>query len=641
MTPDLGFGVPLGFVLAFQRLIVSHLPVIVGFGGVSAAGRSSFHHAYRRLILDVLPASTREQTLRSLAALMHIDLPAGAISADHEAAIRSHSLMRRIEPAWFDVDALPSQRRLHARNSELAFRIKRRDLPRHVPAHWTVCDLGNGELAVTVHGQQDFLVDDAAPALVTSAGLLPSGFDPEHLYPSRHHPRALQMTVFGASDALHASGMDLDALRQHVRPDRMAVYASSAHGQLDDYGIGGMMKYPWQGKRTTSKQCPLGFAEMPADFINAYVLGSVGATAGMLGACATFLYNLERAVLDIQAGRIDVAVVGATEAPITPEVIEGYRAMGALGEDAELVALDRHLGRTTVDNTRATRPFGYNVGFTIAESAQFLVLTSDSFALTQGLQIHAAVPGVFIHADGNKKSISAPGVGNYLTMGKAAGLASKIIGESALQSRTYVQAHGTGTPQNRVTESHVFDSIAAAFGIENWLVASVKCYVGHSLGAAAGDQLMAALGAWHDGWIPGIFTLDEIAHDVHRQHLRFSRQHVAEGHEMAAGFINAKGFGGNNATALLLSPVETQNLLRKRHGESKLSDWKHTREATIARAQAYDQQASAGVFNLLYRFGENVVEGHDLGIDKHAVTVPGFAQAVSLDVNNPYADWIA
>ncbi|HNF09694.1 MAG TPA: hypothetical protein PLX36_10580, partial [Pseudomonadales bacterium] len=30
------------------------LPVIVGFGGINPAGRSSFHHGYRRLVLDVL-----------------------------------------------------------------------------------------------------------------------------------------------------------------------------------------------------------------------------------------------------------------------------------------------------------------------------------------------------------------------------------------------------------------------------------------------------------------------------------------------------------------------------------------------------------------------------------------------------------
>ena len=62
----------------------------------------------------------------------------------------------------------------------------------------------------------------------------------------------------------------------------------------------------------SAKNCPLGFAEMPGDFINAYVLKSLGHTGPALGACATFLYNLQRGVDDIKSGRARIAVVGAS-----------------------------------------------------------------------------------------------------------------------------------------------------------------------------------------------------------------------------------------------------------------------------------------------------------------------------------------
>ena len=62
-----------------------------------------------------------------------------------------------------------------------------------------------------------------------------------------------------------------------------------------------MMQSALMGKRVTSKQLPLGLCEMPADFINAYVLGSLGATGATIGACATFLYNLRQGVEDIRA----------------------------------------------------------------------------------------------------------------------------------------------------------------------------------------------------------------------------------------------------------------------------------------------------------------------------------------------------
>ena len=82
-------------------------------------------------------------------------------------------------------------------------------------------------------------------------------------------------------------------------------------GQLDAAGAGGMIKSRYNGQRVTSKYCPLSFAEMPADFVNAYVLGSMGSTGASLGACASFLYNLRHAIDDIRSGRSRVAFVGA------------------------------------------------------------------------------------------------------------------------------------------------------------------------------------------------------------------------------------------------------------------------------------------------------------------------------------------
>ena len=46
------------------------LPVIVGFGGVGAAGRSSFHHAYHRTIFETLNEKLQEETVASLASMM-------------------------------------------------------------------------------------------------------------------------------------------------------------------------------------------------------------------------------------------------------------------------------------------------------------------------------------------------------------------------------------------------------------------------------------------------------------------------------------------------------------------------------------------------------------------------------------------
>ena len=46
------------------------LPLIVGFGGINSAGRSSFHHSYKRIIYDSLDNHEKKTTIGSLAVLM-------------------------------------------------------------------------------------------------------------------------------------------------------------------------------------------------------------------------------------------------------------------------------------------------------------------------------------------------------------------------------------------------------------------------------------------------------------------------------------------------------------------------------------------------------------------------------------------
>ena len=614
---------------------MSRLPVIVGFGGINPAGRLSCHHGYRRLVIDALDAQAQQETYASLATLMNLTTdPAAAATREY---IRDHTLVRRIES--FDPAAIPWQRhiRLAPADGNLSFRIGKRQLPDHVPADWTVTHDGSGTLTVTVSGGLDALIADTRVSKVTSAGQLPTGFDPERLYQSRNHPRGLQLTIYGASDAVLSLGIDWDELRQKVRPDQFSVYSGSAMGQLDFDGTGGMMQSALMGKRVTSKQLPLGLCEMPADFINAYVLGSMGATGATIGACATFLYNLRQGIEDITSGRRRVVVVGNSEAPVTPEVIEGYRTMGALAEDEALMELD---GRTdAVDNRRAARPFSNNCGFTLAEAAVYVVLFDDELAVELGANIFGAVADVMVNADGFKKSIPGPGVGNYVTMAKAMAVARAVLGDEALRRRTYIQAHGTSTPQNRVTESHIMNELARTFGIERWIVGAVKAFLGHSLAPAAGDQLSAILGTWKYGWIPGITTIDAVADDVFTSHLRFENRHIEVGATgMDGAFINSKGFGGNNATALILAPHVTLRMLERKHGKAALAAHGTRNEAVAAAAADYDTRATRGETRPIYKFGEGVLEGTDLDITPSRITVPGYGEPIDLELANPFPD---
>jgi acetoacetyl-[acyl-carrier protein] synthase len=620
----------------------------VGFGGYSAAGRSSFHHGFRRIVQESLDARSRQETLAGLAVMMQLvqvidgqfrssdgqPLCPAESEARHGAEILAGTLVRRIEKRHLDVDAAHWQKNLAVSGAQ--FTTLRKHLPEPLPASWRVEELDEQQVRVTLAESCEFKVDSYRALPVKSAGQLPSGFEPGALYHSHFHPRGLQMAVVGATDALRSIGLPWASILERVQPDEVAVFAGSIMSQLDDNGFGGMLQSRLKGGRVTAKQCPLGLNTMPADFINAYVLGSVGTTGSVTGACATFLYNLQKGIEQISSGRSRVVLVGNSEAPLTQEIIDGYGAMGALATEEGLRKVE---GRDDVDFRRASRPFGDNCGFTLSESTQFVVLMDDELALELGADIHGAVPDVFINADGFKKSISAPGPGNYLTLAKAVASAAQLVGIDAVRQHSFVHAHGSSTPANRVTESELLDRVAAAFGIEQWPVTAVKAFLGHSLATASGDQLIAALGTFRHGLLPGLKTIDKVADDVHRQHLGLAT-HDREVEGMQVCFINSKGFGGNNATGVLLGPQVAERMLRKRHGEAAFAAWQPKREATRAAAAAYDQQALRGQFDILYNFGHDLIDDQQLQFGADGIQVPGFAQPLLYRKDERYADML-
>lgn len=636
---------------------MTRLPVIVGFGGINPAGRSSSHQAYRRIIFDALPQDIQQEVLLDLATLTNTAKFSHGHWYDNDnnqydvntlidqvgEEVLAGTLIRRIHPSLFDVDNVNLHRSvalLPTDSSEtLTFNIKTRSLPDTIPQSWQIKSLSDSLSEVTVKGGLESFIKDSKSLAVKAAGQLPTGFDPSLLYQSRNHPRGLQMTIYGASDAISSSGLFWQTIRDNVAPDQVAVYAANSIGQMDDLGFGGMLKSALMGKRTTSKHLPLGYAQMPADFVNAYVLGSVGKIGTSMGACATYFFNLEKAVEGIKSGQIRVAMVGGSDAPITPEIIEGFRTMGALADDVALLALDQIKNQQEPDHTRSCRPFGNNCGFTIGESSQWTLLMDDALAIELGAQIFGAIPAVFSYADGYKKSISAPGIGNYLTLGKAMGYLQKLIGANGLKNHTFIQAHGTSTPQNRITESHVLSQAAISFGADAIPVTAMKAYVGHSQGTAGGDQLHLSLGVWEHGVLPGITTTDVVADDVYTQGLKFQLQHEHYGKEhFHAALLNSKGFGGNNSTAVLLSPIKTMEMLQRRYSQKQLTEYQTQLESTLLAAKEYNQAAIHGETKPAYHFGENVLTGYELEFSDEQIKIPGYLQSVSLNVENEFSD---
>ena len=122
---------------------MAKLPVIVSFGGVNSAGRSSFHQGYRRMVEDGLSESEMTDTWNDLANLMGIT----------------------VEPGW--------EARVGGSRNNLIQQLRQGTLIR----------------------KMNFPQAISGRSTVVTAGLLPQGFDPGRYYRSLHHPKGLEMTV--------------------------------------------------------------------------------------------------------------------------------------------------------------------------------------------------------------------------------------------------------------------------------------------------------------------------------------------------------------------------------------------------------------------------------------------------------------
>ena len=635
--------------------MTSSLPVIIGIGGINAAGRTSFHQGFRRIVIDKINAEARQETFVGLASLMKLvsykngqlvdqqgnDIAASEIEAKFGQQILNGTLIRKIEKNHFDPDATHWYQKMHVRpvDKNISFELRAKELPHPLPYAWHVTDLGKGKVSVEIPENLTISHDAYRDNPIKAAGQMPTGFDPGTLYNSRYQPRGLQATIFAATDAIRSTGIEWDAILDKISPDQVGTYSASIVGQMQAEGLGGLLKSRLAGSRVSTKQLALGLNTMSTDFINAYVTGNVGITFSSSGACATFLYNLRAAVQDMQAGRIRVAVVGSAEAPITPEVIEGFGNMSALANENGLKKLDNLDNSDTADHRRTSRPFGDNCGFTIGEAAQFVVLMDDALVIEMGAKVMASVADVFINADGYKKSITAPGPGNYITMAKSVALAQNILGKESVQQRSFILAHGSSTPQNRVTESLIYHRIATSFNINNWPVAASKAFVGHTLGPASGDQMAMALGIFSDNIMPGVTTIDKVAEDVHNERLNIATEHW-HCDDMDVAFINSKGFGGNNATAAVFSPKVTLAMLTKRYSAQAMNDYQEKLTLVEQAQQAYRQCANQGEFDIIYKFGEGLLDENSIEINEHSLTFAEFKHAINLPSDNPFTDMV-
>ena len=229
----------------------------------------------------------------------------------------------------------------------------------------------------------------------------------------------------------------------------------------------------------------------------------------------------------LKAGEADIVVAGGSEA-LSVFHLNGFNS---------LMILDQQQCRP-FDDTRA----GLNLG----EGAAFVVLESAETARQRGVKPHAWLSGYGNACDAFHQTASSEnGEGAYLAMTEAftmAGLSPQDI--------QYVNAHGTGTPNNDQSESA---ALRRVFGEQMPLVSSTKSFTGHTTSASGSIEAVICILALQHQFVPANLGWQHSMADGIIPTLGEEYAHLQN------VLCNAFGFGGNDSSIILAADSSNHN----------------------------------------------------------------------------------
>jgi 3-oxoacyl-[acyl-carrier-protein] synthase II len=258
--------------------------------------------------------------------------------------------------------------------------------------------------------------------------------------------------------------------------------------------------------------------------------GTKGSPISLSTACASGATAIQLGVEAIRRGETDAALCVATDGSVNPEALIRFSLLSALSTQND-------------PPQAAAKPFSKNRdGFVMAEGAGALVLESLEAATARGARVLGVLAGCGELADSFHRTRSSPDgkpiVGCVRNALADAGITAEEI--------DYINAHGTGTPENDKME---YLGISTVFGdrTREVPVSSNKSMVGHTLSAAGAVEAVFSLLTLEHQRIPPTINYDvpdpAIPFDVVPNKARDAR--------VATVMSNSFGFGGQNASLIL------------------------------------------------------------------------------------------
>jgi nodulation protein E len=300
-------------------------------------------------------------------------------------------------------------------------------------------------------------------------------FDPHRHFDDRALgplDRVSQFAIVAAKEAVAASGLSFaDGLA-----DRTAVIIGTGVGGSNTLDESYKRLYRENASRIYPLTVPKLMPNAPASQVSMHV-GLRGPSFGVVSACSSATHAIGLAFQMVRSGIAEAAVAGGTEACINLGTLKAWEALRVMANDA-------------------CRPFSRDrKGLVLGEGAGALVLETLENARKRGATIVGEIVGFGMTADA--KDLTNPDAGG---MGRAI-TACLADGGLTPDDIDYINAHGTGTLANDLTETKALKEALGARAAQI-PTSSTKSMVGHALGAAGALEFIATLLAIRDNIAP-------------------------------------------------------------------------------------------------------------------------------------------
>jgi beta-ketoacyl-acyl-carrier-protein synthase II len=351
-------------------------------------------------------------------------------------------------------------------------------------------------------------------------------YDPTEYFPPKRLDLLDRFSQFGLLAAREATKSSRLELREEERP-RFGVVTGSGMGGATTFDSGYFNLYANKAARLH----PFTIPKIMHNAVTSQIcmeFDAQGPSLTTATACSSSGHAIGEAFHFIKFGLADVMVAGGSEAPITYGMIRSWESM-------------RVLAPGNGDPSRACRPFSADrEGLVMGEGAAMIVLEELEHAQRRGARVFAEMAGYGMSSDAShitQPSVEGPARALRMALQEAQVNPDEV---------DYINAHGTGTRLNDVTETQVIKEVFKKHA-RRVAISSTKSMHGHTMGATGAIELVATIMATQGGMIPPTANYTQPDPECDLDYVPNQAREKA----IRVAVSNSFAFGGLNAVLLI------------------------------------------------------------------------------------------